>query len=85
MYSNPVILPNNNILCASSYQMVMLDLKTKKEYPVFSSTGYHYNVIRNVQDVIFYQLNDDTNNIYYFNLKDKIINSLNIIPDRSDL
>lgn len=85
MYSNPVMLPNNNILCASSYQMVMLDLKAKKEYPVFPSTGYHYNIIRNVQDVIFYQQNDDTNNIYYFNLKDKKINSLNILPDRSDL
>ncbi|MCJ7933835.1 MAG: hypothetical protein MUW56_09415 [Chryseobacterium sp.] len=85
MYSNPVVLTNKNILCASSYQLVMLDLKVKKEYPIFPSTGYHYNIIRNVQDVIFYQQNDDTDNIYYFNLFNKKINTLNITPDRSDL
>lgn len=78
MYSNPVLLTNNNVLCASSYQLVMLDLKAKKEFPVLPSTGYHYNIIRSVNDVIFYQQNDNTNNIYYFNLNEKKINSINI-------
>ncbi len=78
MYSNPVLLTNNNVLCASSYQLVMLDLKAKKEFPVLPSTGYHYNIIRSVNDIIFYQQNDNTNNIYYFNLNEKKINSINI-------
>ncbi|REC48606.1 hypothetical protein [Chryseobacterium pennipullorum] len=85
LYSNPVILSNNNILCASSYQMVRLDLKAKKEHPVLPSTGYHYNIIRNVKDLIFYQQNDNTNNIYYFNLGDKKINFLNITLGKKDV
>lgn len=85
MYSNPILLSNNNILCSSSYQIVLLDLKAKKEYPILPSTGYHYSIIRNVRDIIFYQQKDNTNNIYYFNLNDKKIKTINIIDDNFGL
>lgn len=86
MYANPVILSNNDVLCSSSYQMVKLDLKNQKEYPILPSTGYHYNIIRNVKNMIFYQQNDNTDSIYYFNLDDKKMNSLNInISNNSNL
>ncbi|WP_312903059.1 hypothetical protein [Chryseobacterium taichungense] len=80
MYSNPVLLPSKNILCASSYQLVMLDLSKKEEYPIFPSTGYHYSTIRNIKNLIFYKQNDGTNNIYYFNLNEKKIKSINAVP-----
>ncbi|MDR2228487.1 MAG: hypothetical protein LBE39_03365 [Flavobacteriaceae bacterium] len=82
MYANPVILPNNQILCASSYQMVMLDLKSNKEFPVLPSNGYHYNIIRNVNNLVFYQRSDRTDDIYFFNLKDKNINLIKIVSDK---
>lgn len=80
MYANPVVLSNNNILCSSSYQMVKLDLDTKKEYPILSSTGYHYSTIRNIRNIVFYQQSDDTNNIYYFDLNVKKKNIIHINP-----
>lgn len=86
MYANPVLLSDNTVLCSSSYQMVKLDLKSKKEYPVLPSNGYHYSLIRNVNNLIFYKQNDDTDNIYYFDLKDRKINSLHIsISNNSNL
>lgn len=81
MYTNPVILPNGNILSASSYQMVELDLKSKMEYPILPSNGRHYKTIRNISNMIFYKQTDYTDNIYYFNLDNKIIQSLNVAPE----
>ena len=72
MYTNPVILPNGNILSASSYQMVELDLKSKMEYPILPSNGRHYKTIRNISNMIFYKQTDYTDSIYYFNLDNKI-------------
>lgn len=80
MYSNPLILPNGNILCSSSYQMVELDLKSKTEYPILPSNGLHYSMIRNVNYMVFYKQRDYTNNIYYFDLKKKEINVLDLTP-----
>lgn len=81
MYTNPIILSNDIVLCASSYQLMKLDLKTSQEHQVLPSTGYHYNTIRNRGDLIFYQQNDNTNIIYYFNLLDKKINSIDLSTD----
>lgn len=78
MYSNPVILPDSNILCSSSYQIVKLDLKTKREYPILPSTGYHYSMITIRQNTIFYKQKDDTNNIYYFDLNNRLVKKLDL-------
>jgi len=78
MYRNPVTLSNGNILCASSYQMVELNLKNRLEQPVLPSTGFHYIIIRYSNDLVYYQQKDDTNNIYYFDLKNKKIKSINL-------
>lgn len=80
MYRNPVILSQNRILCSSSYQLTLLDLDKKEETPVLPSTGYHYRIIRNIGNKIFYKKNDNSDSITYFNLYDKKLKSINLKP-----
>ena len=80
MYTNPVVLSKYNILCSSSYQMVKLDLKNNTEQPFLPSTGYHYKLIRKAKNLIFYQRQDHTDYIYYFDLNMKKLNSVLLKP-----
>jgi len=81
MYDNPTILDSGNIICSSSYQMVNINMESKKEFLILPSTGYHYNAIRKRKNLIYYRQHDNTDNIYYFDLRDKKINVININID----
>ncbi|MGE6395488.1 hypothetical protein [Chryseobacterium scophthalmum] len=81
MYRNPVILSENNIICASSYQLVSLDLKSKLESQILPSNGHHYNQIRSRGETIYYKQNDNTDLVYYFDLNNKVIKYINLKID----
>jgi len=81
MYAQPIRLSNDSIISASSYQLVLLDLVNKKEYSLLNSNGYHYNIIRNSKEDVFFKQNDGTDSIFYFNLRsEKKIKSLLLDP-----
>ncbi len=82
MYLNPVLWENNQIICSSSYQLKMLNLNNMKETEILPSNGYHYSEIRKAKNKIYYKLNDNSDEIFFFDLKDKKINSINLTPLR---
>lgn len=65
-YSNPVLLNDNTIICASYYQLVKIDLVTKLEKTILPSNGYHFRKICYNRKLkrIFFTKRDDTQNIY---------------------
>lgn len=46
LYSNPIMVNNGLILCSSSYQLVVIDLKARKEKTILPSSGSHFKCIR---------------------------------------
>jgi len=68
-YSKPVILKDGNIICASYFQLVKINLITKLEKTILPTSGYHFRSIcyNEKSDRIFFTKRDDTNNIYSVN------------------
>lgn len=65
-YSNPVVLDNYSLICASYYQLVKIDLNTRLEKTILPSNGYHFKQINYNKKLkkIFFTKRDNTDNLY---------------------
>lgn len=79
MYSNPIMWNTNQIISSSSYQLTLLDFKTKKETQILPSHGFHYSQIRRFQNEIYYKLTDKSEKIFKYNFYTKRIDTINLI------
>jgi len=80
-YLNPVVLDDGNIICASYYELVSIDLKSKLDEMILPSSGYHFRDIRYNKKLhkIFFARQDRTDDIYITDLDGENLKEVTLV------
>lgn len=79
-YSNPILINSDNIICASYYVLVNIDMKSQQEKVILPSDNSGINVIRyhKKSGRLFFKRGDHSNYIYSMNLDGSDLKSIPI-------
>ena len=85
-YFNPIMISENSIICASSFDLVLIDLKEKKQTKLLNSTGSHFRIIRynKIKGKLFFIKTDDINTFHSINLDGSDLKSIRISIKNQD-